>query len=200
MASCPDFAVEKSDLEHLADELGCIVNFTAKYHCEIAGEGVENGWGFSKKIYRRLPISKKRYLDVFTKSVKDCLIQVTPEQARRFSRCCRKYMLAYQKIVDEADGESTATASLEWIETLVDTCFVATTNSSKKKAEEASRLGTNKEGFSTEECQSRQYIAFRERSARPYRGRMKKRKNRNDWRGWIRPTKMLTWVGSNASC
>jgi hypothetical protein len=32
--------VEKSDLEHLADELGCVVNFTAKYHCEIAGEGV----------------------------------------------------------------------------------------------------------------------------------------------------------------
>jgi hypothetical protein len=95
MASPPDFAVEKVDLEHLSDELGCIVNFTAKYHCEIAGEGVENGWGFSKKIYRCLPIAKKRYLNVFTKSVKHCPIQVTPEQARRFSRCCRKYMLAY---------------------------------------------------------------------------------------------------------
>jgi hypothetical protein len=95
MASRPDFAVEKSYLEHLADELGCIVRFTAKYHCKIAGEGAENGcWGFSKKIYHCLPIAKKRYVDVLTKSVKNCLIQVTPERARRFSR--RKYMLAYQ--------------------------------------------------------------------------------------------------------
>ncbi len=147
MAYRPDFAVEKSDLEHLADELGCVVRFTAKYHCEIAGEGVENGWGFSKKIYRRLPIAKKRYLDVFTNSVKNCLIQVTPERARRFSRRCRKYMLAYQKIVDEADGESTATASLERIETLVDTCFVVTTNSSKKKRKKLVGAGPTKKDF-----------------------------------------------------
>jgi hypothetical protein len=147
MASRPDFAVEKSDLEHLADELECIVNFTAKYHCEIAGEGVENGWGFSKKIYRRLPIAKKHYLDVFTKSVKHCLIQGTPERARRFSRRCRKYMLAYQKIVDEADGKSTATASLERTETLLNTCFVATTNLSKKKRKKQVGSGTTKKDF-----------------------------------------------------
>ena len=140
-------AVEKLNLEHLADELGCEVSFTAKYHCKIAGEGVENGWGFLKKIYRRLPIAKKRYLDVFTKSVKNCLIQVTPEQARRFSRRCRKYMLAYQKIVDEADGKSTVTASLERIETLVDTCFVTTTNSSKKKRKKLVGSGPTKKDF-----------------------------------------------------
>jgi hypothetical protein len=129
-------AVEKSDLEHLAAELvGCvIVNFTAKYHCEIAGEGVENGWGFSKKIYRRLPIAKKRYLDVFTKYVKYCLIQVTPE-------------LAYQKIVNEADGKSTATVSLERIGTLIDTCLVATTNSSKKKRKKLIGWGPTKKDF-----------------------------------------------------
>jgi hypothetical protein len=69
MASPPDFAVEKSDLEHLADELGCQVVFTAKYHCKIAGEGVENGGGFFKKIYHCLPIVKKRYLNVFINTV-----------------------------------------------------------------------------------------------------------------------------------
>jgi hypothetical protein len=67
-----------------------MVVFTAKYHCETAGEGVENGWGFTKKIYRRLPMAKKLYLNVFTNSVKKCLIEVTPERARRFSRRCRK--------------------------------------------------------------------------------------------------------------
>jgi hypothetical protein len=50
MASCPDFAVEKSNLEHLADEIGCAVRFTVKCHCKIAAEGVESSWGFLKKI------------------------------------------------------------------------------------------------------------------------------------------------------
>jgi hypothetical protein len=85
-----------------------------------------------------LPIAKKRYLDVFTKSVNNFLMQVTPERARRFSGRCREYMLAYQKIVDKADGETTATASLERIETLVDTCFVAATNVNSRTASHAS--------------------------------------------------------------
>jgi hypothetical protein len=55
--------------------------------------------------------------------------------------------LPYQKIVDEADGESTATASLERIETLVDTCFVATTNSSKKKRKKLVGSGPTKKDF-----------------------------------------------------
>jgi hypothetical protein len=56
-------------------------------------------------------------------------------------------MLAYQKIVEEADGESTATASLERIETLVDTCFLATTNSSKKKRKKQVGSGPTKKDF-----------------------------------------------------
>jgi hypothetical protein len=130
------------------DELGCVVRFTARYHCEIAGERVENGWGLSK-IYRRLPIAKKCYLDALTKkSVEHCLIQVTPERARRFSRHCRKYMLAYQKVVNEAEGKSTATESLERIEMLVDTCFVAArTISSKKKRKELVGSGPTQKDF-----------------------------------------------------
>jgi hypothetical protein len=98
MASHSDFAVEKSDLERLADKLGCVVRFAAKDHCEIVGEGVQSGQWFSKKIHHHLPITKKCYLDVFTKSVKNYLPQVTPERAIRFSsrHHCRKFMLPYQ--------------------------------------------------------------------------------------------------------
>ena len=56
-------------------------------------------------------------------------------------------MLAYRKIVEMADGESTETASLERIETLVDTCFVATTNSSKKKRNKQVGSGPTKKDF-----------------------------------------------------
>jgi hypothetical protein len=44
-------------------------------------------------------------------------------------------MLAYPEIIEEeANGKSTVTASLEWIEMLVDTCFVATTRHLKHEA------------------------------------------------------------------
>jgi hypothetical protein len=58
LSQCTDFANEISDLQHLAAEVSdetCTVTieFTPKYHCEIAGEGIEYGWGFTKKIQRR---------------------------------------------------------------------------------------------------------------------------------------------------
>jgi hypothetical protein len=45
MVSCPDFKPELLDLQHLATEISSknntvIVEFTPKYHAEIAGEGV----------------------------------------------------------------------------------------------------------------------------------------------------------------
>jgi hypothetical protein len=61
-----------------------------------------------------------------------------------FQTLLQVHALAYQKIVEEADGESTATASLERIETLVDTCFVATTKSSKKKRKKLAGSGPTK--------------------------------------------------------
>jgi hypothetical protein len=38
------------------------------------------------------------------------LKKLSPSSHTKFFSCCCKYMLAYQKIVEEADGESTATA------------------------------------------------------------------------------------------
>jgi hypothetical protein len=111
LASCPDFANEISDMQHLGNVLSddtctVTVDFTLKYHCEIAGEGIENAWGFSKKLHRHLPLSKKRKIEVFTKSVKERLFAVTPVRARRFAWRTRKYMLAYFKIDEEAGGDN----------------------------------------------------------------------------------------------
>jgi hypothetical protein len=43
MTTHPDLTVEQLDMEHLAEELATmVVVLTPRYHCEIAGKGVEN--------------------------------------------------------------------------------------------------------------------------------------------------------------
>jgi hypothetical protein len=139
MKSRPDFASETTDLQHLAEEVSdenskVIVDFTPKYHAEIAGEGVENGWGFAKKILRRLPLGTKRDFDDFTQLVRESLLKVNPERSRRFRRRCRKYMLAYDKISEEAqENKQAASASFDRIEALVESCFKSVDSKNEKR-------------------------------------------------------------------
>jgi len=65
------------------------------YHCELAGEGIEYGWGFFKKDYRRTPHAEKKGRDLFRSCVKKSLKKVTVEHIRRFSARARRYMLTY---------------------------------------------------------------------------------------------------------
>jgi hypothetical protein len=53
LSRCKDFKEEMCDLEYLAKELGgrdatITILFTPKYHCELAGEGIEYCWGATK--------------------------------------------------------------------------------------------------------------------------------------------------------
>jgi hypothetical protein len=84
MKSQLDFASEPTGLQHLAKEVSdknckVIVDFTPKYHAKIAGEGVENGYGFSKKILRRLLLGSKHDFGDFTQLVQESLLKVNPE-------------------------------------------------------------------------------------------------------------------------
>jgi hypothetical protein len=56
-------------------------------------------------------------------------------------------MLAYKKIFDAADGKSIVIASLEWIKTFVDTCFITTTISNKKERKKLANSGPTKKDF-----------------------------------------------------
>ena len=51
MASCLDFAEEKTALQHVGSELGVSVIITPKFHAELAGEGIEYSWGVMKGVY-----------------------------------------------------------------------------------------------------------------------------------------------------
>ena len=49
LANCPDFRKEKKELEDLWEREGHILVPSVKGHPELAGEGVEYAWGFSKR-------------------------------------------------------------------------------------------------------------------------------------------------------
>jgi len=51
----------------------------AKYHCELAGEGIEYGWGFYKKDYHRTSHAEKKGRGCFETCVKKTLKKVTIE-------------------------------------------------------------------------------------------------------------------------
>jgi hypothetical protein len=81
LKQCANFKEEKSDLEHLATELSgrnatIMILFIPKYHCELAGEGIEYCWGAAKRIYRKLPLKDRRSWESFRKSVVACLSKV----------------------------------------------------------------------------------------------------------------------------
>jgi hypothetical protein len=105
LANWPDFKNVLTDIEHLATELSTTGSkvtaiFTQKYHAEIAGEGVECGWGYSKKINRRIPLEQKRGKEDFIRGVKASPLAVTPRQIRCFRWRCCKYMLAYSSLAN----------------------------------------------------------------------------------------------------
>ena len=110
LKQCKDFKEEMSDLEHLAKELGgpdatISILFTPKYHCELAGEGIEYCWGAAKRIYRKLPLKKKRSWEAFRTSVFESLTNINVDMCRRFSAKARGYMMGYHhQALETEDG------------------------------------------------------------------------------------------------
>jgi len=124
LSQCKDFQQQKSDLEQLCDEISVdIVNFvsvlfTPKFHCELAGEGIEYSWGASKRYYRRQPITMKRSTINFELLVRDSISKISTMMCRRFSRKARGYMLGYrhQQLQREEEGEDTFSDAKETYE------------------------------------------------------------------------------------
>ena len=78
--------------------MGATLHRSPKYHCEIAGEGVEYSWGNAKMLYRRTPYSERSKTDSFMKCLKEkCLSRsyLTTERIRINSKRARDYMAAY---------------------------------------------------------------------------------------------------------
>jgi hypothetical protein len=61
MLEClPDFMEQETVLQFYATQLGVMIDRTPKCHPEVAGEGIEYGWGTSKGWYRRKSLHQKK--------------------------------------------------------------------------------------------------------------------------------------------
>ena len=102
LSQCSDFVDEITDLEHLCEDISTLhginslILFTPKFHCKLAGEGIEYSWGALKKIYRRIPLKQKRSASNFDACVRNCISRVTPLMANRFSAKVCSYMMGYK--------------------------------------------------------------------------------------------------------
>jgi hypothetical protein len=100
LSTCEDFRNEVSAMEDLALSLSTptsnvTILFSPKYHCEIAGEGIEYSWGMAKRQFRNRPLCDKRGSVRFRNAVKESISYVKLENVRKFSSRVRRYMLAY---------------------------------------------------------------------------------------------------------
>jgi len=59
MENCADFQEEETMLQATACQMGVEVDRSPKFHCELAGEGIEYAWSCAKNYYRWLLLEKK---------------------------------------------------------------------------------------------------------------------------------------------
>ena len=67
MGQCTDFTNETTAMQNILREISAptpksptiSMLITPKYHCEIAGEGIEYNWGIAKIFYRNIPLVEK---------------------------------------------------------------------------------------------------------------------------------------------
>ena len=107
---CEDFQNELTALEYLAVQLcdeACTVKvfFTPKYHCKLAGYGIELAWGYSKHYYQcMIPAEKKK--NEFDASVREALSINTLEICCKFNNHVGKYRLAYKHFENKDNKRS----------------------------------------------------------------------------------------------
>jgi hypothetical protein len=103
VGECADFQNELTHLQVMAEALAITVDFTPKFHAEIAGEGVEYSWGHSKGCYRRRPLQRKKSRASFRDLVKECIStnELTKRRVRRFSARARAYICTYHYLSEE---------------------------------------------------------------------------------------------------
>ena len=122
MSECSDFKNEKSAMEKLAEDLSerhrCKIEIlvSTKYHCEMAGEGIEYCWGYSKNVFRAFSLKEKKDKAAFLQCLTASLKKTTPEIVRKMSGKARRYMLAYLLYDQNPTNRDYSTAGLSYDE------------------------------------------------------------------------------------
>ena len=110
--SCKDFSTEMTQMQAIAKSLGVQVVITPKAHPEIAGQGIEYSWGYSKLRFRKdntaaagekvkqLEANIYRSLDINSEH------GLNLERVRKFVRKAREYKMVYREYFRELDDEA----------------------------------------------------------------------------------------------
>ena len=111
---------EKTDIEQMCIDINSkstsqnSILFTPKFHCELAGEGIEYAWGMMKRLYRKQPMKVKRSSRGFHELVRTCSNSVSINSARLFSAKARRYMVVYHHRRLELKNAITKGVVSEW--------------------------------------------------------------------------------------
>ena len=85
-----------------------------KFHCELAGEGIEYAWGVMKRIYRKQPMKVKRSSKGFQSLVWECVKASSINSAQLLSRKTRRYMMVHHHRRLELKSENKSGAVSDW--------------------------------------------------------------------------------------
>jgi len=102
LATCHDFATKISQMQFIAQELGVEVVMTPKAHPELAGQGVEYSWGYSKFTFRRnntgrTSKEKVQQLEANIRAALSTESSLNIERVRKFVRKARDYKVIYRE-------------------------------------------------------------------------------------------------------
>jgi len=100
LEKCTDFENSESNLQMIARKLGVRAERTPKFHCEMAGEGIEYNWAIRKKKYRSIPLIHKKGRQTFQDLVQDITAweSVSLLSAKRTSARARAYISSYYNL------------------------------------------------------------------------------------------------------
>jgi len=98
LEACTDFQNVETNLQVIARTLGVLAERTPKFHCELAGKGIEYDWAYAKQVYRSKPITDKKGRQRFQGLVRQITRSFPKENAKRNSARARAYVSTYYNI------------------------------------------------------------------------------------------------------
>jgi hypothetical protein len=113
---CTDYVEEWSAFKKLVHDRGHILRTSPKGHPELAGVGIEYGWGGSKLVFRRTN-------DCVAKNLHSNIVRsfgvLTKARTRKYARRARSYRTAYKKIEAASTSIEARVGSFELVEKMV---------------------------------------------------------------------------------
>ena len=121
LSMCTDFVEEWSAFKKLVHDRGHVLLTSPKGHPELAGVGIEYGWGGSKLVFRRTN-------DCVAKNLHSNIVRsfgvLTKARTRKYARRARAYRTAYKSIASTCTSTEARVGSFELVEKMVQVCKI----------------------------------------------------------------------------